>query len=74
MLERAVSVSFVSEIWEVSEKKEHVFEIEKLLEMHGLKYISTSRPSNKKGGGVFNTEIRCNNPWQPGCSLGLIKI
>ena len=52
MLERNISVAFVSEVWEQSENKEHRVEIDKMLEIDGLKYISTSRPSNKRGGGV----------------------
>lgn len=50
MLERGISVSFVSEIWEQSESKEHAHEIETMLEMDGLRYVSTSRPSKTKGG------------------------
>ena len=52
MLERAVSVAFVSEIWEQKENFEHLSEIETMLELDGLKYISTSRPSKTKGGGA----------------------
>ena len=52
MLERAVSVAFVSEIWEQKENFEHLNEIETMLELDGLKYISTSRPSKTKGGGA----------------------
>ena len=52
MLERKVSVAFVSEVWEKSEDKQHTFEVEKMLELNGLKYFSKSRPSNKRGGGV----------------------
>ena len=52
MMERGKSVSFVSEIWEQSESKEHAHEIETMLEMDGLRYISTSRPSKTKGGGA----------------------
>ena len=49
MLERSVDVGFLSEIWENSTNAEHSFEIEKLLETSGLKYISTPRPPNAKG-------------------------
>ena len=52
MLERAVDVAFVSEVWEKEEKKEHAAEIEEMLEIDGLKYLSKSRPSTKRGGGV----------------------
>ena len=49
MLERNISVSFVSEIWQRSDKKEHSLEIEKMLEEDGLKYISTARKANARG-------------------------
>ena len=49
MLERSVYVRFLSEIWENSSKAEHSYEIEKLLELNGLKYISTTRSPNAKG-------------------------
>ena len=49
MLERHVDVGFLTEIWENSANLEHQLEIEKLLEMKGLKYISTARPPNSKG-------------------------
>ena len=52
MLERGIEVSFVSEVWEQSENKDHLNAIETMLEIDGLKYLSTSRPSNKRGGGV----------------------
>ena len=52
MKERNISLSFVQEVWEKSEDKCHGFEVEKMLEINGLKYISKSRPSNKRGGGV----------------------
>ena len=52
MLERAVDVAFVSEVWEKKEKKEHNLEIEKMLEFDGLQYLSKSRPSTTRGGGV----------------------
>ena len=49
MLERHVDVGFLTEIWENSANLEHQLEIEKLLEIKGLKYISTARPPNSKG-------------------------
>ena len=52
MLERQIDVVFASEIWEQSENKDHIKGIETMLEIDGLKYISNSRPSNKKGGGA----------------------
>ena len=52
VLERMVDVSFTCEIWEKKENKLHKQEIEKMLEMNGLKYISNPRPSTRNGGGV----------------------
>ena len=49
MLERKVDCAFLSEIWENANSKEHQYEIEKMLEISGLKYISSSRPPNSKG-------------------------
>ena len=55
ILERSVSLAFLQEIWEQTDDKNHQFEIEKLLELDGLQYISNPRPKNAKGksyGGV----------------------
>ena len=49
ILERNVSCAFCQEIWENESDRNLQFEIEKLLELEGLKYISTSRKPNKKG-------------------------
>ena len=48
-----------TEVWHKSENKKHQFKIEELLELKGLKYISTPRPGTRRGGGaalVVNTE------------------
>ena len=52
MLERDIDVSFLSEVWEKEEDKYHKQNIEILLEMKGLKYISTPRGRHKRGGGA----------------------
>ena len=47
------------EIWEKSENLKHRSEVEKMLELDGLKYFSTPRPRGKRGGGaavIGNTE------------------
>ena len=49
IIERQIDCSFISEVCEQSENKQHSAEIEKMLQMDGLKYISTSKPSNKRG-------------------------
>ena len=43
IVERAIDVSFLQEIWEQSESEAFQFEIEKMLEVEGLQYISTPR-------------------------------
>ena len=52
ILERQIDVGFACEIWEKTENKVHRQEIEKMLELSGLKYISAPRPSTKNGGGA----------------------
>ena len=57
--ERQIDVSLCSEVWYQEENKHHQKEIEKMLELDGLKYFSTTRPRGKKGGGaaiIVNTE------------------
>ena len=59
MLDRQCSLSFLVEIWQKSESRKHQYKIEELLELRGIKYISTPRPGNRRGGGAAiaaNTE------------------
>ena len=51
VLERGISISLVSEIWEAGGKKKFKREIERMKELDGLGYISTPRSNNKRGGG-----------------------
>ena len=51
VMERKIGLALLSEIWEKNGNKKHKFEIEKMLQQDGLKYISTPRPSSKRGGG-----------------------
>ena len=51
ILEREIGVAIISEIWQKTKSKRHSFEIEKMLKIHGLKYISTPR-IHKRGGGA----------------------
>ena len=60
ILERLVDVSFLVEIWEQEHNKEHSFEIEKLLELNGLQYISTARKPNTKGVSYGGAAIVVN--------------
>ena len=61
ILERSVDLSFLQEIWEKSEDKTHQFVIESMLEIDGLQYISTPRPTNAKGKAYGGAAIVINN-------------
>ena len=52
MQERTTDICFLTEIWEKKENKKHQFKLEEMLEMRGVKYISTPRPGAQKGGGA----------------------
>ena len=45
---RDIDVAFLQEIWEDSDDLIYQYEIEKMFELNGLKYVSSPR---KKGGG-----------------------
>ena len=47
--ERKVDCAFLQEIWTSDDNRNHQIEAEKLLELHGLKYLATTRRPNKKG-------------------------
>ena len=49
--ERKTPLSFLTEIWEKKENKEHQEAIEHMCQMNGLSYISLPRPGRKRGGG-----------------------
>ena len=58
LLEREISLALLSEVWEKATCKSQQFELEKMYQMEGLKYISTPR-TQKRGGGaaiVVNTK------------------
>ena len=40
MDDRMCSLSFLTEIWEKSERKKHQYKIEELFELKGFKYVS----------------------------------
>ena len=52
MRERQTNIGFLTEVWEKKEKKKHQFRLEEMLEMSGVKYISTPRPGAQRGGGA----------------------
>ena len=54
-----IQLCLLSKIWEKKGKKKHISEVEKMFELDGLKYISTPRSFNRRGGGcalVVNIE------------------
>ena len=58
MIEREISAALLSEVWEKASCKKQQYEIEKIFQVDGLKYISTPR-TQKRGGGaaiVVNTQ------------------
>ena len=81
LLEREISLALLSEIWEKTTCKKQQFELEKMYEMEGLKYISTPR-TQKRGGGaaiVVNTrtftleKIQVIIPYQLEVVWGLVR-
>ena len=56
-LERTVDVGFLTEIWENTLNVEHSAEIEKMLEISGLKYISTARPLMLRGCAMVELQL-----------------
>ena len=52
MEEREADIAFLSEVWEQEENVKHKNKLEYMLEMRGIKYISTPRPGCKRGGGA----------------------
>ena len=80
ILERSVHAAFCVEIWEKSENKIHRSEIEKMLEIEGLKYISTPRPTGWGGAAIivnqrkFSIEkLNISNPKNLEIVWGLLK-
>ena len=53
LLERGISLSFFSEVWQKLDNKDHNYEIEKMLEIEGLRYISTPRPRGWGGAAII---------------------
>ena len=52
VIERDIDLSFLGEVWEKVDDKSHLNKIEKLLEIKGIKYISTPRRTLKRCGGA----------------------
>ena len=51
MVERSIGAAMLSEVWEKANCEKQQFELERMLNMEGLKYISTPRLT-KRGGGA----------------------
>ena len=60
ILERSVQCAFLQEIWEAEPNKNFQLEVEKILELHGLKYTSTTRKPNRKGVAYGGAAIIAN--------------
>ena len=85
ILERKIDCAFLTEIWEQEDNRNHQYEIEKMLELSGLAYISAARPPNAKGisyGGAaivvnlqkFSLEkLNVNVPKNLEAAWGIIK-
>ena len=54
---RETDVCFLTEVWEKAESKKHQKAAESMLEMKGIKYVSTPRPGVRRGGG---TALACS--------------
>ena len=52
MIDRMCSLALLTEVWEKANSKKHQHKIEELYEMKGLRYISTPRSGQKRGGGA----------------------
>ena len=52
MEERESDAVFLTEVWEKLENKKHQSKLEEMLELNGIKYISTPRPGAQRGGGA----------------------
>ena len=53
IIERELDLIFCVEIWEKSESRNHQIMIEQMLELNGLKYISTPRPGGWGGAALI---------------------
>ena len=51
LIEREIAVSLICEVWEKVGCRKQIYEMEKMLQLDGLKYISTPR-TTKRGGGA----------------------
>ena len=57
---RSTDICFLTEVWQQSENRKHKEAIEELLELRGVKYVSTPRPGARRGGG---TALACSEEY-----------
>ena len=55
---RRTDLCFLTEVWEQADNKKHQKAIESMFETRGIHYVSTPRPSVKRGGG---TGLACSS-------------
>ena len=54
---RSTDLCFLTEVWQQSQNRRHRDAIKELLELRGIKYVSTPRPGARRGGG---TALACS--------------
>ena len=54
---RQIVVALCSETWEKGGKNKHKWEVERMLEMEGMKFISTARPTRRGGGCAIIADV-----------------
>ena len=81
MAERNIGAAMLSEVWEKANCKKQQFELEKMLNMEGLKYISTPRLTKRGGGAAIVVsleqytleKLQVMNPDKEEVVLGLLR-
>ena len=58
MKERNISLAMLSEIWEKSNCKKQQSEVETMLNIDGLKYVSTHRTTKRGGGAAIIGDLK----------------
>ena len=49
---RWTDLCFLTEVWEKQTNRRHQYNIQEMMEMKGINYISSPRPGGRRGGGV----------------------
>ena len=58
MIEREINIALLSEIWEKDACKKQKYEFQNLLQVEGLKYISTPRKGKRDGGAAIVANLK----------------